>query len=399
VHAKRFEATLESMFVPSPLKVRQRVLMGPGPSHVPDSVLAALALPTLGHLDPAFLHVMDEVRRMLADLLGATEGRATAISATGSAGMETCLVNLLEPGERALIVRAGVFGTRMAEVATRAGAVVDAFDVPWGSAFDFADLERFAAGRRYRLIAFVHGETSTGVEQPLEGARALADRLGALLVVDAVTTLGGRPLDVNRSGIDALYSGTQKCLSCPPGLAPLYFGPRALERLKSRKVPVQSWYLDLSLIEAYWGSERAYHHTAPINMVYALHEALRLCVSEGLPTRIARHERAARALYAGLEALGLELAVRPEHRLAPLTAVRVPAGVDEATLRKRLLLEHDLEIGGGLGPMKGTTWRIGLMGAGATLERVETCLRALGAVLGRNAESAVTAAKSAADRS
>jgi alanine-glyoxylate transaminase/serine-glyoxylate transaminase/serine-pyruvate transaminase len=384
------------MFVPSPLTIRQRVLMGPGPSEVPPSVLAALALPTLGHLDPAFLVVMDEVRRMLADLLGATQGRATAISATGSAGMETCLVNLLEPGDRALIVRAGVFGTRMAEVATRAGAVVDAFDVPWGTAFDFADLERFAAGRRYRLVAFVHGETSTGVEQPLAGARALADRLGALLVVDAVTTLGGRPLDVEASGIDALYSGTQKCLSCPPGLAPVYFGPRALERLKSRKVPVQSWYLDLSLIEAYWGSERAYHHTAPINMVYGLHEALRLCLAEGLPARYARHERAARALYAGLAELGLEPSVAPAHRLAPLTAVRVPAGVDEAALRKRLLLEQNLEIGGGLGPMKGTTWRIGLMGAGATLERVETCLAALGAVLERRSEPAIAAARQAA---
>jgi alanine-glyoxylate transaminase/serine-glyoxylate transaminase/serine-pyruvate transaminase len=380
------------MQLPSPLTSRRRVLMGPGPSEVPPSVLAALALPTLGHLDPAFLAVMDEVRGMLAHLLGAREGRATAISATGSAGMETCIVNLLEPGERALIVRAGVFGTRMAEVATRAGAVVDTFDVPWGRAFDLEDLRRAAAGKPYRLLALVHGETSTGVEQPLAGLRALADELGALLVVDAVTTLGGRPLDVDASGIDALYSGTQKCLACPPGLAPLYFGPRALARLKARRVPVQSWYLDLSLIEAYWGTERAYHHTAPINMLYGLHEALRLCLAEGLAARYARHERAARALYAGLEALGLELAVEPRHRLAPLTAVRVPAGVDEAALRRRLLAEHDLEIGGGLGPMKGTTWRIGLMGAGATTERVETCLTALAAVLSRPARPAVEAA-------
>ncbi|MEZ5976842.1 MAG: alanine--glyoxylate aminotransferase family protein [Planctomycetota bacterium] len=378
-----------------PLRPPRRLLLGPGPSPVPESVLAALALPTIGHLDPAFLAAMDEIRSMLAEVLGARRGRTTAISATGSAGMETCFVNLLERGDRALVVRAGVFGTRMAEVAERAGATVDAFDVEWGTAFDVEALRAFAAGREYRLLAVVHGETSTGVEQPLEGLADLADELGALFVVDAVTTLGGRPVDVEASRIDALYSGTQKCLACPPGLAPVYFGERALARLASRTSKVQSWYLDLGLIESYWGKDRAYHHTAPINMLYALHEALRLVHEEGLEARFARHERVARALWAGLRALDLELPVLERHRLRPLTAVRVPNGVDEAALRRELLLAHGVEIGGGLGPMKGTTWRIGTMGAGATPENVATCLTAIGAVLGRDARAAVRAAESA----
>ncbi|QDU84469.1 Purine catabolism protein PucG [Planctomycetes bacterium Pla163] len=380
------------MKVPAPLVAQQRVLMGPGPSPVPPSVLAALALPTIGHLDPEFLRVMDEVRSMLQTIAGARSGRATAISATGSAGMETCLVNLLERGDRALVVRAGVFGTRMAEVARRAGAEVDTFDVPWGESFDVADLRAFAADRSYRIVACVHAETSTGVLQPLEGLRELADDLGALLVVDAVTSLGGVPVEVTEQGIDALYSGTQKCLSCPPGLSPVVLSDAALERVAARTTPVQSWYLDLSLIEAYWGGERAYHHTAPINMLFGLHEALRLCLEEGLEARYARHARMARGLWAGLEALDLAPRVVPERRLPQLTTVAVPDGVDEAALRRRLLNEFDLELGGGLGPMKGTTWRIGLMGAGATERHVHLCLDALAKVLERDARAATEAA-------
>lgn len=380
------------MKVPAPLVEQERVLMGPGPSPVPPSVLAALALPTIGHLDPEFLRVMDDVRGMLHAIAGARSGRTTAISATGSAGMETCLVNLLERGDRALVVRAGVFGTRMAEVARRAGAEVDTFDVPWGESFDIADLRAFADGRTYRIVACVHAETSTGVLQPLEGLRELADELGALLVVDAVTSLGGVPVEVAAHGIDALYSGTQKCLSCPPGLSPVYFSDAALERVAARTTPVQSWYLDLSLIEGYWGGERAYHHTAPINMLFGLHEALRLCLEEGLEARYARHARVARGLWAGLEALDLVPRVARERRLPPLTTVAVPDGVDEAAVRQRLLREFGLELGGGLGPMKGTTWRIGLMGAGATDAHVHMCLKSLAAVLERDARAATEAA-------
>lgn len=370
--------------------------MGPGPSPVPPSVLEALALPTIGHLDPAFLAVMDDIRSMLHALLGAGDGgRTTPISATGSAGMEACVVNLVEPGSRALIVRAGVFGTRMAEVAERAGAQVTTFDVPWGEAFCVDELAAAAGDARFDLVGLVHAETSTGVLQPLDGLSHFARERGALLLVDAVTSLGGVPVEVERHGIDALYSGTQKCLSCPPGLAPVHVSARALERIEKRRTKVQSWYLDLSLIEGYWGGERAYHHTAPINMLFGLHEALRLVFEEGVEARYARHARLSNALWTGLEALDLAPRVAREHRLAPLTTVAVPDGVDEAALRRRLLTEHDLEIGGGLGPMQGTTWRIGLMGAGSTPQNVLRCLEALGAVLDRDARPALDAATGA----
>jgi len=386
-------ATLRSMQVPDALRPTHRLLLGPGPSPVPPSVLTALGLPTIGHLDPAFLRVMDEIRAMLHALMGAgTGGRTTPISATGSAGMETCVVNLLERGSRALIVRAGVFGTRMAEVAERAGAEVTTFDVPWGEAFEVGALEEAVGDARFDLVGVVHAETSTGVLQPLEGLSDFAHQRGALLLVDAVTSLGGVPVEVERHGIDALYSGTQKCLSCPPGLSPVHVSARALERIANRRTKVQSWYLDLSLIEGYWGGERAYHHTAPINMLFGLHEALRLAFEEGVEARYARHARVAAALWSGLEALDLAPRVALEHRLAPLTTLAVPDGVDEAALRRQLLDEHDLEIGGGLGPMKGTTWRIGLMGHGATEESVVRCLTALGAVLDRDARAAVDAA-------
>ena len=364
---------------PPPLDPPERLLLGPGPSPVSREVLAAFGRPTLGHLDPHFLRAMDELRAMLWPLFGARagNGRVLALSATGSAGMEAALVNLLEPGQRALIAAHGVFGARMAEVARRARAEVTVVQTEFTEAPDMEALERESKKGGYAVLGIVHAETSTGVLADLAPLRAMADRAGALLVVDAVTSLGGLPVEVERHGIDACYSATQKCLSCPPGLAPLYLSPRALERIAKRAAPAQSWYLDLALLEGYWGTDRAYHHTAPIQMIYGLHEALRQVHLEGLDARFARHRVAARALWAGLEALGLELAVPLARRLSPLTAVRVPAGIDEAAVRRRLLETHNIEIGGGLGSLKGRVWRIGLMGSGATLSTVERCLTAL----------------------
>lgn len=365
------------MSTPPALSLPQRVLMGPGPSSVPASVLAAMSLPPLGHLDPRFLQVMDEVRDLLRHVFGTENPLTMPMSGTGSAGMETCLVNLIEPGDRVLVGVNGVFGTRMAEVARRAGAEVTAVACPWGRAIDVAALERAAAGRAYKLLCVVHAETSTGVLQPLEPISELAERLGALLVVDTVTSLGGLAVELDRNNVDASYSGTQKCLSCPPGLSPVSFSPRAQAALKARTAPVQSWYLDLNLIGQYWGQERAYHHTAPINALYGLHEALRLVASEGIEAREQRHRLHARALAAGLEGLGLELVVPEAERLPPLTLVRVPDGVDELKVRQHLLARYDLEIGGGLGDFKGKAWRIGLMGHAATQSNVMLCLSAL----------------------
>lgn len=354
-----------------------RVLMGPGPSPVPASVLNALAKPTVGHLDPYFLQVMDEVREMLRGAFNTKNRLTFPMSGTGSAGMETCFVNLVEPGTRVLVGVNGVFGTRMVEVAKRCGAEVTPCEQAWGRALTKELVLEAAAGKAVNIVAVVHAETSTGVLQDLAPMREAADELGALLLVDAVTSLGGSHVDVDRHRIDAIYSGTQKCLSCPPGLAPISFSAKAEERLAARKRPVQSWYLDLSLIASYWGQARAYHHTAPINMMYALHEALRLTLDEGLEDRVARHQRHSNALRAGLEAMGLALTVPEAERLPQLTSVAIPEGIDDAKLRGQLLADFGLEIGGGLGPLKGKTWRIGLMGAGATRNHVTTCLGAL----------------------
>ena len=364
-----------------PLQPPQRVLLGPGPSDVAPSVLGALAKPTLGHLDPEFLVVMDEIRAMLRGVFRTQNELTIPMSGTGSAGMETCMVNLIEPGDAVLVAVNGVFGTRMAEVARRCGAEVTEVAQTWGRAFTVDQLREGAQGESYKLLCIVHAETSTGVLQDMSGVRALADELGALLVMDCVTSLGGLEVELDAWGVDAAYSGTQKCLSCPPGLSPISFSPRAQEALAARKSPVQSWYLDLSLISSYWGSERAYHHTAPINMLYGLHEALRLVLEEGIEARAQRHRRNAAALVAGLETLGLEPRVPAAERLAPLTAVAVPEGVDDAGVRRHLLEHFGLEIGGGLGPMKGNTWRIGLMGAGSTERNVALCLAALRSAL------------------
>ena len=369
------------MSVPAPLDPPARVLMGPGPSDVAPSVLQAMAKPTLGHLDPRFLEIMDETASMLRTVLGTSNRLTLPISGTGSAGMETCLVNLLEPGDKALIGVNGVFGTRMCEVARRCGAEVTAVETVWGQAFTPDQLRAAAQGGSYKLVAVVHAETSTGALQSLAGLREVADELGALLMTDAVTSTGGVPVELDAHGVDAMYGGTQKCLSAPPGLAPVSFSDRAVEALMARKTPVQSWYLDLSLITKYWGGERAYHHTAPVNSVYALHEALRLALSEGLEARYARHARHGAALAAGLEAMGLTLPVAPDTRMPQLTVVSIPDGVQDKLVRAHLLQHLGLEIGGGLGPMAGKVWRIGLMGHACTERNVTLCLAGLEASL------------------
>lgn len=369
------------MPLPARFEPPQRVLMGPGPSEVAPSVRAALGAPVIGHLDPAFLSLLDEVRAMLRVVIGTRNELTVPMSGTGSAGMEACIVNLVEPGDRVLVGINGVFGQRLAEVARRAGADVVAVESAWGRALPVEALAAAAGERSFKLVCIVHAETSTGALTPCAPFRALADRLGALLLVDAVTSLAGVPVDMDAVGVDALYAGTQKCLSCPPGLAPLSFSPRAHAVLAARKRPPQSWYLDLSLIARYWGGERLYHHTAPISMLYGLHEALRLVLTEGLPARYERHQRMSKALGVGLQALGLDLLVPEAERLPPLTLVGVPEGVDDASVRRRLLERFGLEIGGGLGPLKGRAWRIGLMGESCTPAHVLLCLRALRDVL------------------
>ncbi len=336
-----------------------------------------MAKPTLGHLDPQFLNVMDELADMLRALFGTTNACTLPMSGTGSAGMETVFVNLLEPGDRALIGVNGVFGTRMAEVARRCGAEVVEVQGEWGRAFTPEDFAKAADGKQFKLMALVHAETSTGVLQSMQGMRAVADSCGALLAADCVTSIGGIAVELDNWGIDAAYAGTQKCLSCPPGLAPVSFSDRAADVIRNRTTPVQSWYLDLNLILSYWGGERAYHHTAPINMLYALHEAARLALEEGLAELEQRHYQNGRMLWAGLEELGLHLRVPEAERLPQLTAVAIPDGVDDGKTRSQLLNEFGIEIGGGLGPMAGNTWRIGLMGAASTRANVELCLAAL----------------------
>ena len=364
-----------------PFQPPRRVLLGPGPSEVPPLVLQALARPTIGHLDPEFLRLMDETRAMLRQAFGTTNALTVPMSGTGSAGMETAIVNLVEPGDKVLIGIHGVFGVRMAEVARRAGAEVREVKAAWGTPLDPDLLRREALDFGPKLIGVVHAETSTGVLLDLAPVRAICDEVGALLLADMVTSLGGLEVRVDAIPVDVAYSGTQKCLSCPPGLAPVTLSPRAEAVLVARKRPVQSWYLDLSLIREYWGESRVYHHTAPINQLYGLHEALRLVLDEGLVAREARHRKVAAMLAAGLEAMGFELLVAPEHRLPPLTTVKVPDGVDEAKVRKTMLDHYGVEIGGGLGPLKGKVWRIGLMGHAANASNVAIVVGALSASL------------------
>lgn len=357
-----------------------RLLMGPGPSEVPPRILRALGAPTVGHLDPYYLRVMNETRELLKYVFRTKNELTFPVSATGMAGMEAAVVNLVEPGDAVAVCVNGVFGERMCDVAGRAGAVVHRIEAPWGETID-PDAVRVMLREHseIRVVGIVHAETSTGAHQPLEEISSIVREHGALLLVDAVTSLGGVPLEIDAWGIDACYSGSQKCLSCPPGLAPVTFSPRAVERMEKRTTKVQSWYLDMSMIRSYWGGERAYHHTAPVNMTYALRESLRMVHEEGLESRWARHALHHRALRAGLEALGL--AYVPSRSLPMLNAVRVPDGVDDAALRRALLEVHGIEIGGGLGPFKGKAWRIGLMGASASRRHVTSLLGALGTLL------------------
>ena len=364
--------------VPGAFAPPARVLLGPGPSDVHPRVLAALAAPLVGHLDPVFVAMMEEVKSLLRFVFATENALTIPISGTGSAGMEACVVNLVEPGDEVVVGVNGVFGTRLAEVATRAGATVTRVEAPWGRVVRAEQVEAALRNcRQPKLVALIHAETSTGAWQPLEDAVRLAHDHGALFLADCVTSLAGAPVEIDRWGIDAAYSGTQKCLSCPPGLSPITFGPRAVEALRRRKTPVQSWYLDLTLLERYWGEERVYHHTAPISMNYALREALRLVAEEGLATRFARHRANHEALAAGLASLGLAFASEEGHRLPMLNAVTVPDGMDEARVRRRLLDAHGIEIGGGLGPMKGRVWRIGLMGESSRRAHVLLLLSAL----------------------
>ncbi len=362
----------------------RRVLLGPGPSPVEDRVLEAMAAPVLGHLDPLFLRCMDDIQEMLRYVFETGNRVTVPISATGSAGMEAALVNIIEPGDEVVVCIHGVFGERMLDIIGRAGGKPVIVRAEWGHAIERKDIEAALDSSNPRALAIVHAETSTGVLQDLTGLDELAHNKGALLVVDAVTSLGGHPVGVDRNGIDVCYSGTQKCLGAPPGLAPITFSERALERIRARKSKVQSWYLDMTMVEKYWGADRTYHHTAPISMNYALREALRIVCDEGLEARWWRHERNHRALVAGVEAMGLEMNVAPEQRLWSLNAVRVPEGVDDARVRGRLLNDSNIEIGGGLGPLKGKIWRIGLMGSGSSRENVLLVLEALNRAL--NAE-------------
>ena len=358
-----------------------RVLMGPGPSDVPARTLQAIAAPCIGHLDPYFLAIMNETQKLLRALFQTDNELTIPVSGTGSAGMETCFVNLVEPGDEVAVCVNGVFGTRMADIVKRIGGKLIRIDAEWGAALDPEAVRQAIKGKAPKVIAVVHAETSTGVCQPLDDLARISHDAGALFLVDAVTSLGGMPVPIDELKIDAVYSGTQKCISGPPGLSPVTFGPAAVKAMERRETPVVSWYLDLSMVRDYWGSERKYHHTAPINMIYGLREALRLIAEEGLSNRHARHRLNHRALVAGIEAMGLSMLVPEAIRLPMLNAVRIPQGIDDLTVRKALLNDYGIEIGGGLGQFAGKVWRIGLMGQSCRRKNVSLLLAALETVL------------------
>jgi alanine-glyoxylate transaminase/serine-glyoxylate transaminase/serine-pyruvate transaminase len=359
------------------LDTSPRILLGPGPSMVSPRVLRAMAHPLVGHLDPQFIELMNEVQDLLRFVFQ-TENRLTIpVSGTGSAGMEAALCNFIEPGDAVLIGVNGYFGERLCDMAGRYGARVRRLERPWGEVFDPQEVEEALKKGHAKVVALVHAETSTGALQPMADMAEIVHRYGGMLLMDCVTSLGGVPVAVDAWGVDIAYSGTQKCLSCPPGLAPVTISPRAAEVLRSRQQKVVSWYLDLTMLQQYWGTERTYHHTAPISMNYALREALRLVYEEGLEKRFERHQTHATLLWEGLEAQGLELHVPPNHRLPSLTTVLVPEGIDEAIVRQRLLAEYNIEIAGGLGAFKGRVWRIGLMGYSSRRENVQLLLSAL----------------------
>ena len=372
----------------SDLNPGKRILMGPGPSDVHPRVLKAMSTPLVGHLDPDFLAIMNDTREMLKEVFQTKNELTIALSGTGSAGMEASLVNLLEPGDKAVICINGLFAERMADIVKRCGAEPIIVQAEWGNIVEPEQVKRvLRESGKIKLLAIVHAETSTGVRQPLEELSRMAKEVNALFVVDAVTSLAGIPVKTDTWEIDAIYSGTQKCLSCPPGLAPVSFSEAAIKSISQRISPISSWYLDMQMLQSYWGKERFYHHTAPINMVYGLREALRLVLEEGLEKRFQRHQLHSKALVAGLEAMGLKMIAPPEYRLPELNAVYIPEGIDDTMVRKSLLSEYGIEIGGGLGKFKGKAWRIGLMGYSCSRENVILFLSSLENILQNNGYS------------
>jgi len=360
----------------------KRILMGPGPSDVHPRVLKAMATPLVGHLDPDFLEIMNETREMLREVFKTSNEMTIALSGTGSAGMEACLVNLLEPGDKAIVCINGLFAERMADIVKRCGAEPIIVEGEWGNIIEPEQVQKSLANScKVKLVAIVHAETSTGVRQPLEEISRLTKEAGALFVVDAVTSLAGIPVETDKWQIDAIYSGTQKCLSCPPGMSPVSFSANALESIAGRNTPIQSWYLDIQMLGSYWGKERFYHHTAPISMAYALREALRLVLEEGLEQRFERHHLHSKALVAGLEAMGLQMVAPLTYRLPELNSVYIPEGIDDLMVRRTLLQNYGIEIGGGLGKFKGKAWRIGLMGYSCSRDNVMLLLAALENIL------------------
>jgi len=361
-----------------------RILLGAGPSNSHPRVFAAMIAPTVGHLDPTFIKVMDEVSELLRYAWQTDNELTIATSGTGSSAMEAAFANVVEPGDRVLVGVAGYFGRRMVDIAGRYGGDVRCLEAVWGESFTYDEIERGMETHRPQVLALVHAETSTGARQPLEGLAELCREHDCLLLVDTVTSLGGVPLHVDAWGLDIAYSGSQKCLSAPSGVAPITFGPRAMDKIRSRRAPIANWYMNAELLSKYWtGSPRAYHHTAPMHLFYALREGLRLVAEEGLAERWARHQSVAEIFWDGLAAIGLEPHVAPEIRLSSLTTVRVPDGVDAAAVSRRLLTEYNIEIAGGLGDLAGKVWRVGLMGYNARRETVAVLLKALAEVLER----------------
>ncbi len=361
-----------------------RTLMGPGPSNVPPRVLEAMSRPTIGHLDPLFTDLMEEIKNLLRYAFQTRNELTFAVSGPGSVGMETCFVNLVEPADKVIVCRNGIFGGRMKENVERSGGKAVVIDDEWGKPVDPQKLEdALKANSDAKIVAFVHAETSTGAASDARVLTQLAHRHDCLSIVDAVTSLGGSPLKVDEWGIDAVYSGSQKCISAPPGISPVSFSDRAVEKIKSRAHKVQSWFMDLNLVMDYWHGDarRTYHHTAPVNSLYALHEALILLHEEGLENAWARHRINHNVLRAGLEAMGLKFFVEEPHRLPQMNSIQVPKGVDESLARGVLLREYNLEIGAGLGPMAGKIWRIGLMGHTSSTANIMLCLRVLDQVL------------------
>lgn len=360
----------------------RRILLGPGPSDADPRVLAAMSAPLVGHLDPAFLQVMNDIQSLLRFVFETQNKLTIPISGTGSAGMETAFVNLIEPGDKVVVCVNGVFGERMSDIVRRCGGALTRVEAEWGRSFDLDLIRRTLREIHPKILAVVHAETSTGVLTSLSKLRAVLNEFPeTLFLVDCVTSLGGHPVSIDLHQIDFAYSGTQKCLGCPPGLAPITLSEKAMSSVKQRKYKVQSWYLDLSMVEKYWGEDRTYHHTAPISMNYALREALRLVEEEGLERRWQRHRSNHLALVAGIEAMGLEMLCKPEERLWSLNTIRIPEGVSDARVRGRLLEEFGIEIGGGLGPLKNKIWRVGLMGFSSTRNNLLLFLIALETVL------------------